>query len=641
MTPLQKSRTLLNKPQRVSVFMVSRSRAVTIQDVARQAGVSTRQPFAPGDWAHMPATGADPQPTGSWAHSGPSPQGSTWNGGLAAQFDLAPGETTTVRFAMTWHFPNRYVNFTQFGGIRPEWGPTRFWLGNHYATQYPDALAVSRRVHAQWEELERDSRAWVDTLAGSSLGTDAVEHLAAQVAIVRSPSFFRTADGGFFGFEGVQGESTTMWSGDVGGSCPLNCTHVFTYSQGLAKLFPELERNMRECEFDVMQAPEGFIPHRVISPTYLPQLWDRPIGGPLEPALDGMLGTVLKTYREVRTGAGQQWLERYWPNVERLLTYIARTWDAEGTGVLHGIQPSTHDIDLAGVNPFMGTLWLAALRAGEEMARLRGNDEVAARWRDWFERGSVAYDEQLFTGEHYVQVLEDGDPREFQWEGGCLSDQLIGQWWAHTLDLGYILPEEHVRTALRSVVRHNLKRGFEDFVNPYRVYADGADTGLLMCSWPDGGRPAVPTRYCDEVWTGIEYQVAAHCLMEGLEEQGNAILDGLWARYDGRRRNPYNEIECGDHYVRALAGWSVLEARTGQRWDAVTRSLTLAAPPSGGAWPILLDEGWGEVRAADSGFEVTCVRGVLAFDVLTLGGNVLATDGVRLHAGESRTVPGP
>lgn len=294
----------------------------------------------------------------------------------------------------------------------------------------------------------------------------------------------------------------------------------------------------------------------------------------------------------------------------------------------------------------MGTLWLAALRAGEEMARLRGNDEVAARWRDWFERGSVAYDEQLFTGEHYVQMLDDGDPREFQWEGGCLSDQLIGQWWAHTLDLGYILPEEHVRTALRSVVRHNLKRGFEDFVNPYRVYADGADTGLLMCSWPDGGRPAVPTRYCDEVWTGIEYQVAAHCLMEGLEEQGNAILDGLWARYDGRRRNPYKEIECGDHYVRGLAGWSVLEARTGQRWDAVTRSLTLAAPPSGGAWPILLDEGWGEVRAADSGFEVTCVRGVLAFgvlafDVLTLGGNVLATDGVRLHAGESRTVTGP
>ncbi|TDE89627.1 hypothetical protein EXU48_19520 [Occultella glacieicola] len=597
-----------------------------------------RQPFGPADWATAPTT-ADLQPNGVRAHSGASPEGSTWNGGLAAHFSVDPGRSVTVRFALAWHFPNRYVNFVQFGGSRPEWGPSRFWLGNHYATVYPDAEAVADRVRSQWADLEADSRAWTTMLRGSALASDAVEHLAAQAAIVRSPTFFRAADGHFFGFEGVLGASTTMWGGEVGGSCPLNCTHVYNYAQGIARLFPQIERDMRECEFDVMQAPAGFIPHRVISPTYLPQLWDRPIGGPEQPALDGMLGTVLKTYREVRGGAGSAWLERYWPNVERLVEYVARTWDADGTGMLHGIQPSTHDIDLAGLNPFMGTLWLAALRAGEELARLVGRSDVADRWREWFERGSAAYDAALFNGEYYVQVLEEGDPRKFQWESGCLGDQLIGQWWAHLLGLGHLLPAEHVRTALRSVVRHNLRVGFADFENTDRVFADGDDTGLLMCTWPSGGRPDVPTQYCDEVWTGTEGQVAAHLIMEGLTEEADAVLRGLRDRYDGRRRNPYNQIECGDHYVRALSGWSVLDALTGHDWDATVGTLTVAAPPAGGAWPVLTDRGWGDVRERHGGYELRCLSGELSVDVLVLGGTRMDIP-VRLSTGQSVRVPG-
>ena len=357
-------------------------------------------------------------------------------------------------------------------------------------------------------------------LAESDLDDVAVTHLAAQLSTLRSPTCFRTADGRFFGFEGVLGASTVMWSGEFGGSCPLNCTHVWNYEQALAATFPELERSMRETEFDVMQAPEGYVPHRVAMPVYLRQFWGEVIGGPEEPALDGMLGCVLKTYREVRRGAGHEWLQRYWPNVVRLIDHISGKWDPDRTGLLRGVQPSTHDIDLAGLNPFMGTLWLAALRATQAMAVLVGDAAAADSCRELFERGSAGYDAALFTGEYYRQVLDPADRREFQWESGCLSDQLIGQWWAHQLDLGYLLPVEHVRTALASVVGHNLRQASADFVHPFRVYADGDDAGLLMCSWPHGGRPEVPTRYADEVWTGIEYQVAAHCLYEGLDRRG-------------------------------------------------------------------------------------------------------------------------
>lgn len=538
----------------------------------------------------------------SWpaAGAGPSPAGFTWIGGLAAPFEVAPGCTTRLRFLIAWHFPHRYVNFIQFGPPEPAHGPTHFWLGNHYTSTHADALAVARDVASRWSVLDSLTRRWIGLLKDSSLSATAVEHLAAQAAIIRSPSCFRSADGAFYGFEGVLGRSTAMWSGDVGGSCPLNCTHVWNYAQGAAHLFPELEASMRATELDVMQVPDrhpdaGAVPHRVIVPTYLHQLWDGPIGGPDAPALDGMLGVILKVYRELRTGAVDlTWLREHWAKVVLLIEHI-RHWDPNDTGVLHGVQPSTHDIDLRGVNSYMGTLWLAALRAAEEMARLLGDLDHGDQWRALFEAGSHAYDELLFTGEYFRQILEPGEEARFQWLDGCLADQLIGQWWAHELDLGYLLPRDHVRSALRAVVRHNLRHGFRELDHPFRTFADGDDTGLLMCTWPTGGRPEVPTRYCDEVWTGSEYQVAAHCVREGLMTEAAAVIDGVWRRYDGTRRNPYNEIECGDHYVRALAGWSLVGSWSGQAWDAVTGPLRLDVPPPGGAWPVITARAWGRL----------------------------------------------
>jgi len=567
---------------------------------------------------------ADPQRHAPQSATVASPAGSTWNTGLGVPFLLQPGQQRLIRIALTWYFPNRYINFEQFGPDRPEWGRSRFWLGNHYATRYGDAQDVFERVRRDWSALREATGAWTGTLAGSGLDDAAVTHFAAQLATVRSPTCFRGADGRFFAFEGVLGASTVMWSGSSGGSCPLNCTHVWNYAQALAAAFPELERSMRETELEIMQAPDGYIPHRVIAPTYLRQLWGEPIGGPDQPALDGMLGTILKAYREYRGGAGIDWLRRYWPNLTRLLRHVDRTWNVDGTGMLSGVQPSTHDIDLTGRNPFMGTLWLAALRAAEEMALLVDDADAAATYRATFSQASEAYDAALFTGEYYVQRLLPGDNTDYQWGDGCLTDQLIGQWWAHQLDLGYLLPAEHVRTALAAVVRHNLRRGFgdpRDFNRPYRVFADGDDAGLLLCTWPRGGRPAVPIRYADEVWTGSEYQVAAHCWREGLQHEGRAVLDGVWARYDGRRRNPFNEIECGDHYARSLAGWSALEALAGFAHDGPAGAYTLRRPgvPSTSV-PFLARSGWGLWSQQGDELVMACTGGRLDVHRLTVVG---------------------
>lgn len=558
---------------------------------------------------------ADAQPHRPSSRGGASPTGSTWLGGVARHLWVAPGATEQVRFQLAWHLPNRYQNWLDFGPAHPERMPSRFWVGNAYATRFANAEEVARSVATDWDDLHADSRAWIDTLVDSDLDPVQTERIAAQAAYVRSPTCFQTADGTFYGHEGVLGESTTMWAGSVGGSCPLNCTHVWNYAQALSGLFPTLELSMRDTEFDVTQHPSGYLPHRTIAPSHLPQLWGVDIGGPEEPALDGMLGGVLKTYREVLRLGDLDWLRARWERVVALLDHVEQKWDPTATGMLHGVQPSTHDIDLTGLNSYMGTFWLAALRAAEEMATLLGETGRAEAWRTVFERGSTGYDDALFStaGDgpgYYVQVLEEGDSEEFQWRSGCLSDQVIGQWWAHQLGLGHLLPVDHVRSALRAVVAHNFKPDFTGFSHGYRTYADHDDAGLLMVTWPRGGRPAVPTRYCDEVWTGIEYQVAAHCLMEGLVKEGEQILAAMWRRHDGRRRNPWNEIECGDHYARAMAGWSVLEGLSGARHDAVGDTLTVAGGRDG-SWPLITRNGFGLLHRAGDQLRLEARHGTL------------------------------
>ena len=265
------------------------------------------------------------------------------------------------------------------------------------------------------------------------------------------------------------------------------------------------------------------------------------------------------------------------------------------------------------------------------MAKLAGDSGFATSLHDRFERGSAEYDRLLWNGSYYIQLIDDAAPPEDQFGVGCLTDQLFGQWWAHLLDLGHILPEAHVKATLRSIVEFNTRRGFQGFEHGYRIFADQDDTGLLICTWPQGGRPDVPVRYCDEVWTGIEYQVAAHCIMEGDVESGLQLTKSLRDRYDGSRRNPYNEIECGDHYSRAMAGWSVLEAITGVRYDGMRGSLQIAPAglPDLLQAPVVFGDGWGTLTWRKTGTEqeinLMCAHGHFTFRQITLGADAADT----------------
>ncbi len=526
----------------------------------------------------------------------PSPTWETWNGALCVSLTVEPRTTQDAKLLLCWHFPNRIVNWGQPGGIIKD-QKSKFYLGNAYNNHFGSAAAVAEYVRDNFERLADETRKFRDTFYDSTLPYPLLDAVTSQASIIRTPTGMWIEDGTYHAFEGCNGASTGG-ADRVGGCCPLNCTHVWNYEMSLAALFPALERTMRRTDLLVQMREDGSIPHRTIVPEYLPRLWGD-IGGPRHHALDGMLGTILKTYREFRKCGDVEWLKSVAQPTAKLMDYIMRTFDAQGDGVIRGEQPNTYDIHTYGSNTFIGTLYLAALRAMEEMSKIVAQTD-SLRYRERFEMGRENYDKLCWNGEYFINNFDaPGEPPETYnkrncWGTGCHADQLLGQWWAHELGLGYVLPEAHVKAALQAIMRYNFREGFVGFKHAPRQFASEHDRGLLICTWPQGGRPEVPILYCDEVWTGIEYAVAALMLWEGFAEDALKIVEAVRDRYDGRERNPWNEVECGDHYARAMSSWTLLSAASGFRYDARAASMSFAPRTSGEFKSFFIAaDGWG------------------------------------------------
>jgi uncharacterized protein (DUF608 family) len=500
-------------------------------------------------------------------------------------------------------------------------------------------------VERHRDRLERETRLARVTFHDSTLPSPLIESVMSQMSVIRSPTCFWDDRGRFYGFEGCNGASTSHHTDPYGGCCALNCTHVWNYEMSLSRLFPELERDMRDTEWNLQQHPSGYLPHRVTLPTYLPRPWDRPIGGPRNPALDGLLGGILKTWREYRGSGDREWLERSWPPVKRALDHVWTTHDPDRSGVILGEQPNTYDISIYGLNTFTGTLYLAALRAVEEMATLLDEPELVERCRAVFARGREHLEQRLWNGEYYIQEVDLDRYPEQNWGQGCHADHLLGQWWAHYLGLGHLLDPERVRSAAVAIFEHNFREDFHGFAQRERQFASDEDAGLLICTWPNGGRPEVPTRYSDEVWTGLEYEAAALLLYEGEPERAMRILEATRARYDGRKQNPWNDIECGDHYVRAMSSWALLEAASGFDYDAATGSIRFVPVIDSGAYraPFVSRDGWGTFvqRSADGSLtaSISLAWGHLALERMTLAAPASA-DSVAVTLGGSDVAAG-
>lgn len=465
-------------------------------------------------------------------------------GSLCLIDKLEPGQEKTYRFILSWYFPNRLNSWER---------SSENAIRNHYATRFDSAWSVADYVLKNFERLYAETRAFQQALCSTSLPSYVVDALSANIVPLRSHTCFWLEDGRFYGWEGCF---------DDFGCCAGSCTHVWSYAYTLAYLFPSLERSMRETEFLIETEDDGYMTFRTFKTFGETYKWQWGEQKP-EAAVDGQMGCILRVYREWLLCGDTEWLKKLWPAVKRALEFAAKQWDTDGDGVLDGRQHNTYDIEFHGPNPLSMSYYLAALRAAEEMAKVLGEEDTAYTYRTAFETGSSKTDTMLFNGEYYRQQLEDVNAHMYQHGDGCLSDQLLGQLHARILDLDDLLPESHVRSTLKAIFNHNFRRDFHDHINPQRTYVLNDEEGLLLCSWPNGGEPDYPFVYSDEVWTGIEYQVAAHLIYEGWLNEGLEVIKAVRERHDGVRRNPWNEVECGHHYARSMASWAVLLATSG------------------------------------------------------------------------------
>ena len=513
---------------------------------------------------------------------GPSPGAS-----LFVPFSIGPREEKTIRLLFAWYVPTTDLRYGRDPTNGSGSGAYIEDPLSTYVPWYAGRFSGIEEVAAYWrehyEELRSKTRLFTDTFYDTTLPDEVVEAVAANLTILKSPTVLRQTDGRLWCWEGCSDER---------GCCAGSCTHVWNYAQAISHLFPALERSLRETEFYESQSSEGHQQFRSALPI-------RPIAHTYHAASDGQLGGIMKVYREWRISGDTAWLRRFWPSVKMSLEYCIRTWDPRGRGVLEEPHHNTYDIEFWGPDGMCTSFYLGALTAAAEMGGALGED--MAGYRELIEKGREYLETELFDGEYFFQKVQweglaarfyplsatasgsgyqeasarlNSEGPKYQYGTGCLSDVVLGFWLARMCGLDEIADPEKVRSTLRSIHRYNLRHDLTDHANPQRpAFAVGTDGGLLLCSWPKGGALTLPFVYSNEVWTGIEYQVASHLMLEGLVEEGLEIVRLCRDRYDGTIRNPFNEYECGHWYARAMSSYGLIQGLTGVRYDAVEKTL--------------------------------------------------------------------
>ncbi|MDF7809409.1 GH116 family glycosyl-hydrolase [Pontiellaceae bacterium B12219] len=473
--------------------------------------------------------------------SEPSSAKQTVNGALSAPLELAPGESKSITYVLTWYMPKEVH------------GQSESWThpGNMYENWWSDAMDVAGYLRKNMDDLTARTRRFHQALYDSNLPVWLLDRLSSQLAILRAQTCWWAADGYFGCYEGA-------------GSCNGNCTHVWHYAQAHARLFPELGRKMREQDFARM-APDGRILMRHSHPN--------------SQATDGHFGTLLNAYREHLCSTDDTWLKEQWPQIETAFEWAIEQWDPDQDGYMQNRQDNTLDGHLYGCTSWMGSMYLTSLEAVARMAEVNGNPQLAASCRKIRESGRKLQNERLWNGEYYIQ--KPGEKRNDDYFNGCHIDQLLGEWWAEQVGIDKNYSHGRSKIAMKSLFKYNFQSDFQGQSLRPRQFAAVEDAGLKMITWPNDPRPIPCMDYGDEVMTGFEYAAAATMIQHGLLSEGLTVIKAVSDRYDGCLRtdrisplgvggytgNPFGDDECGKFYGRALSIWSSLLILQGFDYD--------------------------------------------------------------------------
>ncbi len=518
-----------------------------------------------GKGAANPEVNAADLPAGAFVKSDrPTANGQTPVAAVAQEQVIPAGQSADFRFVIAWHFPHSKIPCPDAE------------TGNYFAKRFRDATAVADYVAAELPRLDSQTRLWRDTWYDSTLPHWFLDRTFLNTSILATSTSHRFTSGRFWAWEGV-------------GCCPGTCTHVWHYAQAVGRLFPEIERDLRErVDFGVGFIPDsGVVRHRAEGSA---------------PAIDGHCGRILGVWREHQMSADDAFLKRLWPKVKRALEHVIEH-DRDGDGILDGAQENTLDAAWYGQIAWITSLAIAALLAGEAMAQEQGDIEFAQRCRAHYQKARASVETKLFNGEYFFQIADPKRPKSLGTYEACHIDQVHGQSWAWQVNLGRVLDREKTLSALRALWKYNFAPDVGPFRKKFtagRPYALAGDAGLVMTTNPKlikdvYGLSSWQIGYFNECMSGFEHQVASHMIAEGMVLEGLAITRAIHERYHASRRNPWNEIECSDHYSRAMASYGTFITACGFEYNGPKGHIGFAPKltPENFKAAFTAAEGWG------------------------------------------------
>lgn len=560
---------------------------------------------------------------------------------LSAEVHIKAGETRKVRFIMSWYFPN----FEKYWRLEKD-TPKPQWK-NYYAKLFKGAMDVAEYGLNKFERLITETCLFKDALFRSNLPHDALDAISSNISILKSPTCLRLENGEFYGWEGVMSYK---------GSCEGSCTHVWNYAYALPFLFPNLERSMRDLDYTYNLKDSGSMAFRLQLP-----LGKEPLD--FRACADGQLGGVMKVYRDWKISGDDRWLKELWPKVKKSLEFAwspenTDLWDRHKTGVLWGRQHHTLDMELFGPNSWLTGFYLGALKAGAEMASYLGETESSALYKEIFTKGKDYVRDNLFNGEYFIQQIDlanrgildayvtdtsdevmwgEGDTiygsywsdehnqLKYQIGQGSAIDQVVAQWHANLMGLGELFDAEQTKSALQSLYKYNFKESMREEYNPCRLYCLKDEGGITICEWPDETyKPYVPVPYSEETMNGFEYQAACHMIQEGMVEEGMTLVSAVRDRYDGFKRNPYNEFECGSNYARSMASYSLLLSFSGFTYDMPAKRIGFDPIEKSENYSTFwsIQEAWGEFMLTEEALTLDVLYGEITLEQFDLPKNI-------------------
>lgn len=484
---------------------------------------------------------------------------------LCSSITLKPGEQKTIQFVVSWHFPNHYSDQGRL-------------VGHMYANWFDDAREVNRYLAENSDDVLNRVRAFAAELGCSDTHPSLANHWTYQLNTLIKCSWW-SRQGDF-----------AIWEGY--GSCGFHTMDI-TYqgSFNILALFPDLQLGQMELGAK-FQRQDGRV-HHFFTPDFcsVDNGFDR---------VDMNPQYVLLVCRDYLWTGNVDYVRRLWNSIVMAMDSI-EALDRDGDGLPDTeTESNTYDAwQFRGTPSYISSLWLAALLAASRMADDLGEQQLKLKWQSLLEKGKRNFEAKLWNNE-YFSLWVDGETRD----ECCMADQLDGQWYAKLIGLGDFIAEPRVKVALRSIFRHNYH----------------PETGLINAVYPKQAKPTLYTYrnvQAEANWSGIEFAFASALMEYGMDEQAIEISDNVDQRYFHAGRI-FNHEECGDHYYRAMSGWSLLLSATGFKLDAPKGQVEFAPSARSMKAPWFAPSGFGHFMKSTDTFELICRTGELRFDTLIL-----------------------